>query len=116
MFRQLRFNIGVFESYYSENDDPPGLEQRIATNISLGLQYASVYWVKHLLRVNRSAFSDDLERLLDSFLRKKFLLWTEVLCLIGEIKDLRSEFNEIHRVPLVRPLPIPFVLGTNRQC
>jgi hypothetical protein len=59
------------------------LQERADNNISQALQYACRSWHKHL--VNEP--TDEITSALCSFLKKKFLLWLEVLSVLGAVRN-----------------------------
>ncbi|CAE7070896.1 unnamed protein product, partial [Rhizoctonia solani] len=78
MTAQLRFNICSIPSSFVPNDQVPGLEDRITTNISEELSYTCRFWVDHL-----SATDPDLTLLplVDTFMSQQLLFWMEVMSL-----------------------------------
>ncbi len=68
----------------------PGVTMRkvarelVAAGVPPSLRYACLYWVQHL---QKSHDTQALEELVSSFMQQHFLLWLEVLALIGRLSD-----------------------------
>ncbi|CAE7234029.1 unnamed protein product [Rhizoctonia solani] len=76
MAGELKFNICNLQTSFIYDDQVEDLDTRIHDTISPALAYASRYWSKHL---QHSRASIRLVKLLDEFLRNRFLFWMEVL-------------------------------------
>ena len=79
MLDDLEFNICDLESSYLANEDVEDLHERIA-NLPPALSYACRLWDDHMEQLD---FEADLFSKLQSFFRKKFLFWLEVLSVMS---------------------------------
>ena len=68
---------------YALNSEVKDLETRIGARISIGLQYACRSWYHHLAET-RGEVSDLISHL-HHFLEEKFLVWLEVLSVLGDV-------------------------------
>ena len=68
---------------YALNSEIERLKTRIGTRVSIGLQYACRSWYNHLAET-RGEVTDLLPHL-RLFLEEKFLVWLEVLSVLGDI-------------------------------
>ncbi|CUA76224.1 Vegetative incompatibility protein HET-E-1 [Podospora anserina] [Rhizoctonia solani] len=78
MKAQLRFNICSIQSSFVSNNEIPGLEEQIATNISEELFYTCRFWMDHMSETNPT---DTFLFLVDEFLSQRLLFWMEVMSL-----------------------------------
>jgi hypothetical protein len=87
MVEQLHFNICKLEDSRVANADVQDLQSRIEQNISIALQYSSLYWSNHLCF---SPHNSNRDRGVLGMLKEFFeglypLLWTEVLSIMGMV-------------------------------
>ncbi|OCL08091.1 vegetative incompatibility protein HET-E-1 [Glonium stellatum] len=59
-------------------------ESKVQNGLPAHVQYASLYWVDHLIRSN--IVDNDLDKI-HLFLREKLLYWLEALSLLGKVSD-----------------------------
>jgi hypothetical protein len=84
VMKSLRFNIGDMPSSFVLDAEDPELMQRIDTNISAVLRYASRYWAYHLAQTDETnADGVDLRDHITDFLRIRILFWIEAMNLLG---------------------------------
>ena len=85
MICQLRFNICKLEDSRLANADIKDLQSRIAENISLPLQYSSLYWSNHLCSTPDNRNQHLLGNLKEFFEGLYPLFWIEVLSIMGMV-------------------------------
>jgi hypothetical protein len=87
MVEQLRFNICRLEDSRVANADVQDLQTRIEQNISVALQYSSLYWSNHFCFSPHNANRDRgvMGSLKEFFEGLYPLLWTEVLSIMGMV-------------------------------
>lgn len=93
MKRSLRFNICEIPTSYLENKEIPGLEEKIAQNVSAGLQYACKYWTDHLEKDN--IMDAHTIASVKDIMNEKLLYWLEVMSLLDSISDCYNALNKI---------------------
>ena len=81
MLDDLKFNICNLKSSYLANEDVKDLHERIA-NLPPALSYACRLWDDHMGQLD---FEADLFCKLQSFFRKKFLFWLEILSVMSAV-------------------------------
>jgi len=87
MNQRLKKNIFGFPDG-ATNDEAEGLRKRAEGNIDQGLRYACESWHKHLVDTNTApTHTVRITSVLHQFLEQKFLLWLEVLSILGTIRD-----------------------------
>ncbi|KAI9059856.1 WD40 repeat-like protein, partial [Trametes sanguinea] len=73
------------------NHEIPGLTEKLTTHIPAALQYASQYWMRHLVRAE---IGEELLAALEKFCNTHLIHWLEILsllgCMDGAIESLRS--------------------------
>ena len=67
------------------NSEVEDLETRVKDRISVVLQYACKSWFSHLIEVRGDVAA--IVPVLCSFLENRFLVWLEVLSVIGAARD-----------------------------
>ncbi|OSC98311.1 WD40 repeat-like protein [Trametes coccinea BRFM310] len=103
MQESLKHNIcGVpLEHDHLFNDDIPGLSDMIDEHISPALEYASTYWLRHLVL---SDVSEELLSALEEFCKTRIIHWLETLSLLGRVdiaaEALRSTQSFLQSLPL----------------
>lgn len=95
----LRFNMCGLESSHAPNDMVPGLDKRIASNISAELRYSCLHWLDHfrqaLQEPSPTSSSDEDQAafstlLADFFETNRSLYWLEVLSLTAHLNAARE--------------------------
>ncbi|GJJ10692.1 hypothetical protein Clacol_004919 [Clathrus columnatus] len=82
MMEGLKFNICNISSSYMRNADDDKLPERISSSISSTLSYSTRFWAHH---VSSTVFDSLLAEKVEEFLYRGFLLWLEVLSLLGAV-------------------------------
>ncbi|GJJ11102.1 hypothetical protein Clacol_005333 [Clathrus columnatus] len=82
MMEELRFNLCDIPDSHKRNSDYEDLPARVLSSISIPLSYSCRFWALH---VSRTGFDSSLARRVEEFLYHGFLLWLEVLSLVGAI-------------------------------
>jgi len=95
------------------NSDVSDLEKRIEKYINPALEYACLFWHKHLLdAVTIPAYAPKISATLHQFLEKKFLFWLEVLSVLGAVRNavealqVTTDWLEVCRVSMLGDFPI----------
>ena len=89
----LKFNICKLETSYLANDQVKDLNTRVDQHISPALLYACCFWDDHLKYTD---FKMDLFGKVETFFKKKFLFWLEVLSLTRTVGLAPSAFSTLN--------------------
>lgn len=90
----LRFNICKLETSYLKNSEMPDLQQKLDTHIPMHLQYCCEFWADHLLEKHEDP---QTLKMVNGFLRKKFLFWLEVLGLLKMVPHGQQALSKFIR-------------------
>lgn len=77
MAKELCFNICQLPSSFIRNSDVKHLTDLVDANVSDHLRYASLFWSRHLARLEQP--SAELVQMITDFFHTRFLHWLEVM-------------------------------------
>ena len=108
----LKFNICKLETSYLANNQVNDLNTRVYQHISPALLYACRFWDEHLKHTD---FKIDLFGKVETFFKKKFLFWLEVLSLTRTVGLAPSALSTLDMWLYASSLGVSITVGPTRN-
>jgi len=86
---ELHFNICGIPSSYKANDNHL---IKVSDNISSQLLYSCIFFAEHL---KKAGYQDAIEKALNTFMKRKFLSWLEVLSVTKKLYTAHGTLSEV---------------------